>query len=464
PDRKVVLATAIAETSLTIEGVRVVIDAGLARRARFDPRSGMSRLVTEPVTRAEAEQRRGRAGRVAPGICYRLWSKGEEGALAAFPPAEIEATDLTALALELAVWGGADLPFLTPPPEGALAEARELLMRLGALDGRGALTEHGRALARVPAHPRLAHMLALGGETALPLAALLSGRDPMPGGREGRPPVDLSLRLAALQKRGPPLDPGALATAREEMRRLKRFAPTPSDLGPGATLSLAYPDRMALRRSGEAPRYLLSGGKGAKLPPEDALAGQRMLVAADLTGEGAEPEVRLALPTTEAELKAAHPGRVRWVADCTWSRRHRRVEARERLMLDALVLEDRAWPAATAAARAAAAMDGIRDLGLSCLGWSRAARLLQARLEWLRARGATVPDASDAHLLATLEDWLAPFLTDIRGAEDLAALDPLAALRTLIDWETGQEVDRLAPEKFEAPTGSRMAMRGVSVL
>ncbi|MEL7275539.1 MAG: ATP-dependent helicase HrpB [Pseudomonadota bacterium] len=458
--RRVVLATSIAETSLTIEGVRVVIDAGLARRARFDPRSGMSRLVTEPVTRAEADQRRGRAGRVEAGICYRLWSKGEEGALAAYPPAEIEATDLTALALELAVWGAETLPFLTPPPERALAEARDLLIRLGALDRQGRLTEHGRQMSGMPVHPRLAHMLIRGGPDALPLAALLSTRDPLRGVGAGRPPVDLSLRLATLRgaRHADVANQAALGEARAEMRRLKRFARGASDLGPGATLSLAYPDRMALRRPGEAPRYHLSGGKGACVPDGDALAGQRMLVAADLSGEGAEPEIRLALTATEAELKAAHPDQLRWVELCLWSRRHRRIDARRRLMLGALILEDRGWPDATAEALAAAAMDGIRDLGLSCLGWTKPARLLQARIDWLRARGAAVPDMSNATLEETLEGWLAPFLAHIRTADDLARLDPLPALRGMLDWETAQTADRLAPERFVAPTGSRVAV------
>ncbi|MEL6126660.1 MAG: ATP-dependent helicase HrpB, partial [Pseudomonadota bacterium] len=218
-------------------------------------------------------------------------------------------------ALELAVWGAETLPFLTPPPERALAEARDLLIRLGALDRQGRLTEHGRQMSGMPVHPRLAHMLIRGGPDALPLAALLSTRDPLRGVGAGRPPVDLSLRLATLRgaRHADVTNQAALGEARAEMRRLKRFARGASDLGPGATLSLAYPDRMALRRPGEAPRYHLSGGKGARVPDGDALAGQRMLVAADLSGEGAEPEIRLALTATEAELKAAHPDQLRWV-------------------------------------------------------------------------------------------------------------------------------------------------------
>ncbi|MFN3577536.1 MAG: ATP-dependent helicase HrpB, partial [Tabrizicola sp.] len=213
--RKVVLATAIAETSLTLPDIRVVVDSGRARRARFDPNSGMSRLVTERVTRAEAEQRRGRAGRVGPGICYRLWTKGEDGGLAPFPPAEIEVADLAALALELALWGGADLPFLTPPPAGPLAEARSLLAGLGALDAQGHITAHGKLLAGLPLHPRLAHMLAVAGPEAATLAALLAERDPLRGA-----PPDLALRMQAIARPGPEADRGVVERVRAEARRL----------------------------------------------------------------------------------------------------------------------------------------------------------------------------------------------------------------------------------------------------
>src|SRR6056297_683217 len=253
--RKIVLATAIAETSLTIQDIRVVVDAGRARRARFDPGSGMSRLVTERVTRAEATQRAGRAGRVAEGICYRLWTRGEEGALSPFPPPEIEVADLAGLALELALWGAApdDLPFLTPPNPGSFAEAQALLTMLGALDGRGLITGHGRALAALPLHPRLAHMLAVAGPDAAPLAALMADRDPLPRGA----PVDLTLRLAALEDpkgfaNRYPFTPNraALARVRTEAGRLARAARTTPDapaLSAGQMAALAYSDRVGLR-------------------------------------------------------------------------------------------------------------------------------------------------------------------------------------------------------------------------
>ncbi len=262
--RKVVLATSIAETALTIEDVRVVVDAGLARRSRFDAGRGMSRLVTERVTRAEATQRRGRAGRVAEGVCYRMWTKGEEGGLAAFPPPEIAAADLTGLALDLAMWGTRDagaLAFLTPPPEGPLAEARGLLRDLGALAGDGTITDHGRAIAALPLHPRLAHMLVVAGPGAAAMAALLSDRDPLRG--RG---VDLTLRLAALREpAGFGLERPALERITTEARRLRKMAPhrVGPDLSPAEQAALAYPDRIGLRRAGDAPRWVLSGGTGA---------------------------------------------------------------------------------------------------------------------------------------------------------------------------------------------------------
>ena len=299
--RKIVLSTSIAETSLTIADIRVVVDAGRARRARFDPASGMSRLVTERVSRAEATQRAGRAGRVAEGHCYKLWTKGEDGALPAFPPAEIEAADLAPLALELAQWGSDDLAFLTPPPEGTLAEARRLLVSLGALDQGARITAHGRAIAALPLHPRLAHMLLVAGAQAAPLAALLAARDPLRGA-----PVDLALRIAALKGRydGPgQINHAAAAQIKGEISRLSKGLPKVAPLPLAAMAALAYPDRVGLRRKGSAPRYVLSGGKGAILDAADPLAGQRLIVATDLDGDTREARIRQAAQISEAALR-----------------------------------------------------------------------------------------------------------------------------------------------------------------
>ncbi|MFN4098697.1 MAG: ATP-dependent helicase HrpB [Pararhodobacter sp.] len=449
--RKLVLATSIAETSLTIPDIRVVVDGGQSRRARFDPNSGMSRLVTEKVSLAEAEQRRGRAGRVAEGVCYRLWTRGQEGALAAFPPAEIETADLTGLALELALWGSDDLAFLTPPPAGPLAEARALLADLGALKGER-ITPHGKAMAALPLHPRLAHMLLRAGKGAAPLAALIADRDPLQGA-----PADLSLRLKALadargyQQDHPwPLRREALDRIRQEGKRLARLAPADTGLDPAEMAALAYPDRVGLRRKGDAPRYLLSGGKGAVFDAADPLAQSRLIVATDLDGDPREARIRQALPISESALRALFPDQIGWQDACDWDTRTGRIVATSRESLGALTLTERPWTAPPEA-RARAALDGIRTLGLAQCGMTPAARRLQARVELLRAEGAELPDFTDEALLARAGDWLLPYLTRIRNAEDLKALDLHEALKTALDWEQMQQVDRLAPAHFTTP-------------
>ncbi|MFM7336502.1 MAG: ATP-dependent helicase HrpB, partial [Tabrizicola sp.] len=378
--RKVVLATSIAETSLTLPDIRVVVDAGRARRARFDPNSGMSRLVTERVTRAEAEQRRGRAGRVAEGVCYRLWTKGEEGGLAPYPPAEIEVADLAGLALELALWGGAELPFLTPPPAGPLAEARALLQGLGALDEQGHITAHGRVLAGLPLHPRLGHMLAVAGPGAAVLAALLAERDPLRGAGP-----DLALRMQAVARPGPEADRGVLERVRAEAKRLGAAAPKGERTGLSLAemAALAYPDRIGLRRKGEAPRWVLSGGKGAAMAPGLTLSGARLIVATDLDGDAREATVRQAVAISEAEVRGLYADRIAWVEVCEWSKREGRVVSRRQERLGALVLDDRHWDAPSGAV-ARAALEGVRVLGLP---WSPAARRLRARARLARGEG-----------------------------------------------------------------------------
>ena len=444
--RKVVLATSIAETSLTIEDVRVVVDGGLARRARFDPGSGMSRLVTERVSRAEATQRAGRAGRVAPGIARKLWTRGEDGALPAHPPAEIEAADLTALALELALWGdpeGTALPFLTPPPEGALTEARGLLEELGALDG-GLISEHGRALARMPLHPRLGHMLHSGGAKAAELAALLSERDIL---RDRG--VDLTLRLRALRDpAGFGVAKGPVARIRSEATRLTRFARGSGGLSAAQMAALAYPDRIGLRRAGDAPRWLLSGGKGAAMAEGDALAGARLIVVTDTDGHPREAKIRQAAAISEAELRAVLGARIGWTELCEWSRREGRVVARRQERLGAIALASTIWTDAPGPDVARAMLDGVRQLGLRP---SNAARRFLARVAL-----ADLFDTSESALLADAEDWLLPFLGGVRSAEDWSRFDLIPALRARLDYDQVQALDRSAPSHIETPLGRRL--------
>ncbi|MFC7703970.1 ATP-dependent helicase HrpB [Plastorhodobacter daqingensis] len=457
--RKVVLATSIAETSLTIPDVRVVVDAGRARRARFDPGSGMTRLVTERVTRAEAEQRRGRAGRVAPGVCFRLWTRGEEGALLPYPPAEIEAADLAGLALELALWGGAEgLAFLSPPPAPALSEARSLLRDLGALDGSGRITDHGRRLAALPLHPRLGHMMLVAGRDAAPLAALLADRDPLRGA-----PADLALRLEALrdprafaQRRPHQINRAGLDRIRAEAGRLARLVAARDGFTAAEMAALAYPDRIGLRRRGDAPRYVLSGGKGAVFAPDDPMGRARLIVATDLDGDSREARIRQALEISEPSLRKLFAKEIRGHDICEWSSRERRVLARRQERLGALVLDDRVWPDAPTEAIARAALAGVRDLGLDLCGMSDAARRFRARVDLLRSQGADLPDMSDAALLARAEDWLLPHLGRCRSEGDLRALDLLEPLRQSLSWDQMQVLDRLAPAHFETPLGRRV--------
>jgi ATP-dependent helicase HrpB len=458
--RKVVLSTSIAETSLTIEDIRVVVDAGLARRARFDPGSGMSRLITERASRAEATQRQGRAGRVAAGRCYRLWTKGEHGALPGFPPAEIEVADLAGLALDLALWGSDDLPFLTPPPAPALAEARALLRMLGALDARDRITAHGKALAALPLHPRLGHMLARVGPAAAPLAALIAERDPLRGA-----PAVLGLRLEALRdparfarERPHRVDRGTLARIGTESRRLARQVRAPGrDAGasPAQMAALAYPDRIGKRRAGEAPRYVLTGGKGAVLRADDPLAASPLLVALDTDGDRREARIRLAAPIRESELREIFADDLVWSDICEWSRRERRVVARRQLCLGAIALEDRIWQDAPQEAVARAMLEGVREIGLAP---SPAAARFIARVELARGAGEALPDMSPEALMADLEVWLLPMLGSVRSAAEWQRFDILPALQARLNWEQGQAVERLAPAHFTTPLGRRVAI------
>jgi len=452
--RKIVLATSIAETSLTIQDVRVVIDAGRARRSRFDPGSGMARLVTEKVTRAEAIQRSGRAGRVAEGTCYRLWTKGEEGALLAYPPAEIEAADLAGLALELALWGAKpeELKLLTQPNAGSYSEAVALLAMLGAADCNGRITPHGKVLAGYPLHPRLAHMMAVAGKQAAPLAALLADRDPLSRGA----PVDLSLRLEALDDlkhftatRPFQANHGGVQRIRQEAKRLASRAENKSQMSAAEMAALAYPDRVGLRRKGDVPRFILSGGKGAVLDDSDPLTGQRLIVATDLDGNPREAKIRQAIAISEAEVRGLFADQITWVETCAWSKRERRVVSRRQEMYGAVALDDRIWKDAPPEEVALAMLDGVRDLGIPM---SDAAKRFVARVMLVR-EDLNLPDMTESALLESLGDWLLPHMNNISTADHWKKFDTLNALRAMLDWNQMQALDRAAPAHFETPLG-----------
>jgi ATP-dependent helicase HrpB len=448
--RKVVLATSIAETSLTIPDIRIVVDGGQSRRARFDPASGMSRLVTERVTRAEATQRAGRAGRVAPGVSYKLWTRGEDGALAAFPPPEISSGDLAGFALELAVWGGDEgLRFVTPPHAGRLAEARALLHMLGALDSDLRITDHGRALAGQPLHPRLGHMLVSAGPQAATLAALLAERDPLRNRGS-----DLALRLRAIANPSafPDAHRGAIARIKDEAKRLKRGTSQPPHMDMADMAALAYPDRIGLRRDGAAPRYILSGGKGAILPQGDTLGGHRLIVATDLDGDPREARIRQAAALSDAALETLFGDQISWTNICIWSKRDRMVLARKQRRFGALILDDIQWGDAPDQDVARAMLDGIRDMGLKP---SRAAKRLMARAALM---GENFPDLTESTLMDTLDTWLLPHLDGVRSAADWKSFNILPALQAHLGWNDTQRLDQAVPGHFKTPLGRKIAI------
>jgi ATP-dependent helicase HrpB len=447
--RKVVLATAIAETSLTLDGVRVVVDGGQMRLARFDPGSGMTRLVTLPVSRASADQRRGRAGRQGPGVCYRLWSEAEDRALQPWTAPEITEADLAPLALDLAQWGVSDattLAWLDPPPAAHLAQARQVLRDLGALDSSDRITAHGRAMTRLPMHPRLAHMalkaksLGLAG-LAAELAALLEERDILRAGRGSRD-GDIRLRVEALRsgegfdpRHGLALDRGALARARQsakEWRRRLGLKPGEQQGGAndaGLLLAFAYPDRIARRRPGGDPRYAMTGGRGAVFADHEPLAAEDWLVLAELDGDRREARIFMAAPLSRGEIEEHFAAEIETVSLCQWDGREEVVLARRQTRLWGLVLEDQPLRDAAPDALAAAMAAGIRAMGLSCLPWTPELEKIRLRVGFLRVQepGGDWPDLSDAALMASLEEWLCPYLAGITRRAHLSRLDLAAA-------------------------------------
>ncbi|MBL6617935.1 MAG: ATP-dependent helicase HrpB [Reyranella sp.] len=459
--RKVVLATSIAETSLTIEGVRIVIDCGLMRVPRFSPRSGMTRLETVRVSQASSDQRRGRAGRLEPGVCYRLWPEEAQRGLLPFTPPEILDADLAPMALELALWGADDatLPWLTPPPAASLATARALLADLGALDAAGAITPHGRAMARLGQHPRLAHLVLKGrelgqGRIAALLAAILSERDFLrlpPGQRD----VDLRHRvdIGLSGKRD-----GTLRLIQEQARRLMprdAKAESPDVSMTGALLALAYPDRIGRRRPG-TNRYLLSGGRGAALVDGDPMANEEFIVVADLDGSAQDARIFLAAPILLGEIEELFADRIVDEQAVHWGGREGAVLARQRRRLGAVLLEDRPLARPDADKVKAAMIDGIREIGLGALPWSDDLARWRERVAFARTLDASWPDLSDATLLASLDSWLAPFLDGVSRRSHLPRVDLAAALKTLVPWDKQRELDRLAPTHVEVPSGSRV--------
>ena len=481
--RKVVLATPIAETSLTIEGVTVVVDAGWTRTPYFDPRSGLTRLETVRISAATAEQRAGRAGRLGPGYCYRLWSEATQSRLRPQRIPEILEADLAPLALELAQWGISDaaaLAWLDPPPSGALAQARELLTELEALDDQGRITPTGQDLAELPAHPRLAHLLrhgvALGhGALAADVTALLEERDLLHGDHAFG--CDLTARLDALhafQRDGREgarrwqADPAACARVEQSARRWRqrlRVAAV-SETAPdaetvGLLLALAYPDRVARRRDGGADRYQLANGRGARLAAADPLLGRDWLVAAQLDAGGNEGRIWLAAPVQPTDLETHLATRICTMQEVVWNEQQAAIVARRERRLGILALHSVPLTDADPELLRRAMLAGVRQLGLNSLPWTRELRDEQARVlslrHWFPEDGW--PDLSDAGLMERITDWLPPWLDGIRRKEHLQRLDLAAALHGLINGRLRARLSEWAPTHLPVPSGSRLRLQ-----
>jgi ATP-dependent helicase HrpB len=466
--RKVVLATAIAETSLTIEGIRVVIDAGLMRRPRFDPNTGLTRLVTLPVSQAAAAQRAGRAGRLEPGVCYRLWPQHLH--LLAHGTPEILEADLAPVVLELAQWGVRDageLRWLDPPPAAHLAQATQLLQQLGALDAGERITAHGRAMRQLGAHPRLAHMMLRGrdlgcGRLACELAALLEERDPLRAGD-----ADIVPRIERLRGSGAGVegDRGTLRRLRElagQWQRALRCEAAPVDPGDlsmtGVLLAFAYPDRIAQRRGGADNRFLLSNGRGAVFLEVEPLAAADWIVAAHLDG-AREARMFLAAAIGREQLLNYHGALIGEQTFVAWDEREQAVQARRQQRLGELVVADEPWTEADAGAVQAALLAGIRRRGAGCLPWNDSVRELQARIGFLqRLAPQDWPDVRDEALLSTLESWLLPWLQGMTRLTQLKRLDLHAALLALLSWPQQRRLDELAPATLTVPSGSRVRL------
>ena len=494
--RKVVLATNIAETSLTIQGVRIIVDSGLVRRSLFDPSTGMSRLETQRISRASAEQRQGRAGRIEPGVCYRVWSEGAQRSLAPFTSPEIVEADLAPLALDLANWGARDaseLCWLDAPPAAMLASARDLLARLGALDATGRITQHGRQMARLSVHPRLAHMLLRAADLgvlplAADLAALLSERDLLRTAGGSRD-ADIRNRLDVVRGDGfaQGVDRAGLQRARRTAKDLVQQVgaggtnaastnaahPNRGTSNPtsGILLAFAFPDRVARRRPGtDGARYTLANGRGAHFADVQNLAKQEFIVAVDLDDRERDARILLAAPLSRDELEQHLSDRLERGESVEWNSREQAVFARRFLRLDAITLEEKPLQDVPPDAARTAMLQGVRELGIDALPWTRDARDLQARMEFVRrledgrqspadpmpVSTSDWPSVSDAALADNIDVWLAPWLDGITRRDHLARLSLPDILRALLPWDKQRQLDDLAPTHLQVPSGSNI--------
>ena len=468
--RKVILSTSISETSLTIDGVCVIIDSGLARTARFDVRRGMTGLVTVPVSKAVADQRRGRAGRQQAGVCYRLWTETEHAQLPDYPQPEIKTADLASFVLNLAQWGtpnGSNLRFLDPPLDAHITQARTLLEELGALDRFGKLTVHGRTMTELPLHPRFANMILRGmefnlGALACDIAALLEERDILAGSKDSD--IDLALRLHTLHQKHTS-DKGIYERITSQSKRLKQLVGVRDELKkteenePGILLALAYPERIARRRENNSYRYQLANGTTGVLPKGSLLAREEFLAIGEVDGIGTEVRIYLAAPLAKKDLQRVFADAIIEEEEIRWSSSDDMVITRNISRLGAIIIsEQHIKPHGEKVS--AAMVDGVRQLGLECLPWDKETRSLQQRAEWLRKNldRPDLPDISNSTLLKTLEDWLVPFLDNIWRRDQLQKLSLMDILHARFTYAQQKELERFAPSHLNLPSGSRIAL------
>ncbi|OMF67285.1 ATP-dependent helicase HrpB [Paenibacillus sp. FSL R5-0766] len=475
--RKVVLSTSIAESSLTLAGVKIVVDAGLSRASAFSPRTGMSRLVTLPVSKASADQRRGRAGRIAPGVCYRLWSEEVHGGLPEAARPEITSADLAPLALELAVWGvqsPAELQWLDTPPDAAYGQAQALLRQLGGLDDAGRITPFGRRMNTLGVHPRLASMLLRAAELGLAsyasmLAALLQEPAGLRSSGSAGAGTDLRPRVEALltaDSSGMSQAAAAVADGAAVRRMLQESRQLRSALGPavdpvrpdeescGLLLSFAYPDRIGQRR--EDGRYLLSSGRGVRLAATESLSRSAYLVAAEADDQGADARILLAAPLQEQTLVQAGQHLLHNEVQVAWDSNTRSVRAHKRLRIGALVIKESSIAQPPEDQVLEALLTGIRMEGLDCLPWTKTSRQLADRLRFLHLHLPEWPDLIEDNLTEELAEHLTPYLIGMRSAADLKRLSMQDVLLGGLSWTQRQQLDDEAPTHIQVPSGSRI--------
>ena len=450
--RKVVLSTSIAETSLTISGIKVVVDSGYTRRSRYDPTSGMSRLITQKISKAEANQRMGRAGRVAAGWCYRNWAVSEEGGMLEFPPSEIEISDLSNFALELSLWGSKpeSMKFLTKPEPNRLTKAYELLNQLGAISGQNKITPHGREIAKLPCHVRLAHMLTKAGKKSAIIAALLQNRDIMFDKNNSDFQIRLNKFDDGFYSSG--INAGLYSKIKTDLKILEKLVQHDTFFSSAQSLALAFPDRIGKKRDGSHSKFILSNGKGAYLHKDDPLSRKKYIVAVDMDGDQKDSKIRLGIEISENEIRELFADTIVWQETCYWSTREKRVKAIRTEVLGKISLKSQAWTNPPTEKISSAILEGIKALGLN---FGPAEEQFIARV---KIGGEGYPNMEIGHLQETAKEWLTPFIKNIKTADDWRKFDCLPALRNLLSWKQHSKLDEVVPKYFVSPLGRKLSI------